>query len=142
VRRPPTFLSREKPFYDRVSRTGPPTLSNGKICYIEMPSADIARSADFYGRLFGWNVRTRGDGAVAFDDATGQVSGTWLTGRSPSSSPGLLVSIMVDDIAATVAAIVAEGCQIVRPVGADAPEITAWFRDPGGNIMGLYQERG
>ena len=28
-----------------------------------------------------------------------------------------------------------------RPIGADAPELTAWFRDPGGNIMGLYQER-
>jgi hypothetical protein len=26
----------------------PPTLANGKICYIEMPAADIARSADFY----------------------------------------------------------------------------------------------
>jgi hypothetical protein len=29
---------------------------------------------------------------------------------------------------------------IVRPIGADAPEITARFRDPGGNIVGLYQE--
>jgi hypothetical protein len=25
-------------------------------------------------------------------------------------------------------------------VGADAPEITARFRDPAGNIIGLYQE--
>ena len=25
----------------------PPTLANGKICYIEMPTTDIARSADF-----------------------------------------------------------------------------------------------
>ena len=33
----------------------PPTLGNGKICYIEMPAADIARSADFYGRVFGFN---------------------------------------------------------------------------------------
>ena len=27
------------------------------------------------------------------------------------------------------------------PIGADAPEMTAWFRDPGGNVMGLYQSR-
>ncbi len=26
----------------------PPTLANGKICYIEMPATDIARSSDFY----------------------------------------------------------------------------------------------
>lgn len=25
---------------------------------------------------------------------------------------------------------------------ADAPEITARFRDPGGNVLGLYQEPG
>jgi len=33
----------------------------------------------------------------------------------------------------------ANGGQIVQPVGADAPELTARFRDPGGNIVGLYQ---
>jgi hypothetical protein len=32
----------------------------------------------------------------------------------------------------TIKAIVKEGCKIVQPVGADAPEITTKFRDPGG----------
>jgi hypothetical protein len=40
----------------------PPTLANGKICYLEIPSTNIAASADFYKRLFGWNIRQRGDG--------------------------------------------------------------------------------
>jgi predicted enzyme related to lactoylglutathione lyase len=113
---------------------------NGKICYIEMPTADVARSAEFYSRVFGWNTRKRGDGAVAFDDTTGEVSGTWVKGRPPSVQPGLLVYIMVDDAAATIDKIVAAGGEIVQPVGADAPEITARFRDPGGNVLGLYQE--
>jgi hypothetical protein len=26
------------------------------------------------------------------------------------------------------------------PIGADAPEVTARFRDPAGNVIGLYQE--
>jgi len=34
----------------------------------------------------------------------------------------------------------ANGCEIVQPIGADAPEITARFRDPAGNVVGLYQE--
>ena len=63
----------------------PPTLANGKICYIEIPSTDVARSADFYRRVFGWNIRQRGDGHSAFDDAAGEVSGTWVLGRPPSS---------------------------------------------------------
>jgi len=113
---------------------------NGKICYIEMPTTDVARSAEFYSRVFGWNTRKRGDGAVAFDDTTGEVSGTWVKGRPPSVQPGLLVYIMVDDAAAMIDKIVAAGGEIVQPIGADAPEITARFRDPGGNVLGLYQE--
>ena len=46
----------------------PPALGNGKICYIEIPATDISRSAHFYARSFGWNIRRRGDGATAFDD--------------------------------------------------------------------------
>src|SRR5436305_15332223 len=110
----------------------PAPVSNGKICYIEIPASDIQRSADFYATVFGWNVRTRGDGHKAFDDATGQVSGTWITGRSPASQPGFMIYIMVDSVADTCNTIVANGCEIAQPVGADAPEITARFRDPGG----------
>src|ERR1700682_702150 len=105
----------------------PPTPSNGKICYIEMPTPDVARSAEFYKQVFGWNVRQRGDGRTAFDDTTGQVSGTWVLGRAPASAPGLLVYIMVDSVATTLDAVVANGGQIAQPIGADAPEITARF---------------
>ena len=120
----------------------PPTVVNGKICYIEMPAVDVQRSADFYGKVFGWGIRRRGDGSVAFDDTTGQVSGTWVLGRPASGQPGLLVYIMVDSVAATIDAVVAHGGELVQPIGADAPEITARFRDPTGNVIGLYQDPG
>ena len=116
-----------------------PTMGNGKICYIEMPATDILRSADFYWRVFGWKIRKRGDGSTAFDDGVGEVSGAWVTGRPPSANPGLLFYIMVDSVAATVDKVIANGGEIVQPIGADAPEITARFRDPGGNVIGLYQ---
>jgi predicted enzyme related to lactoylglutathione lyase len=118
----------------------PPTLANGKICYVEIPALEIRRSVEFYEAVFGWKTRRRGDGQIAFDDAAGEVSGTWVTGRPPSSNPGLLLYVMVDDAAATVAAIVAHGGEIVQPIGADAPEVTARFRDPAGNVLGLYQQ--
>ena len=73
-----------------------PTNVNGKICYIEMPATDVPKSAAFYSQVFGWRIRTRGDGATAFDDATGEVSGAWVLNRPPSSSPGLLFYVMVD----------------------------------------------
>lgn len=120
----------------------PPTYGNGKICYVEMPARDVRRSAEFYQSVFGWNVRRRGDGSTAFDDGVGQVSGTWIVGRAPTETPGLLFYIMVDSVEATVAAIRAQGAEIVQPIGADAPEIAARFRDPGGNVIGLYQQPG
>ena len=120
----------------------PPTLANGKICYVELPAVDIGRSAEFYETVFGWRIRRRGDGSVAFDDTTGEVSGTWVIGRPPSTTPGLLIHVMVDSVAATIEAVVAQGGEIVQPIGADAPEITARFRDPGGNVIGLYQDPG
>ena len=117
-----------------------PTSRNGKICYVEMPASSVSRSAEFYRVVFGWNIRVRSDGSTAFDDTLGEVSGTWVTGRPPSDKPGLLFYIMVDSVADTIQKVVENGGEIVQPIGADAPEITARFRDPGGNIIGLYQE--
>lgn len=117
-----------------------PSSTNGKICYVEMPATDIRRSAEFYRVVFGWRIRQRGDGATAFDDGVGQVSGVWVLGRAPAAQPGLLIYIMVDDAAATLGLVAANGAEIVQPIGADAPEITARFRDPGGNVIGIYQE--
>jgi uncharacterized protein len=118
----------------------PPTRTNGKICYVEVPATDVARSADFYDKVFGWRIRQRGDGQTAFDDSTGEVSGTWVVGRPAAAKPGLLFYIMVDSVATACDVVVANGGEIVQPIGADAPEVTARFRDPGGNVIGLYQE--
>ena len=123
-----------------MSENKRPTLSNGKICYLEIPAVDIQTSSKFYESVFGWNLRTRGDGAIAFDDGVGEVSGTWVLNRKPMSEFGLLVYIMVDSVAATIEKVVANGGSIVQPIGADASEITARFTDPAGNILGLYQQ--
>jgi predicted enzyme related to lactoylglutathione lyase len=118
-----------------------PTLRNGKICYIEIPAIEIDTSASFYKAVFGWQIRQRGDGHLAFDDAVGEVSGTWVLGRKPSTGPGLLIYIMVDSVPAAIEAVIANGGKIVQPIGMDSPEITARFSDPAGNVLGLYQER-
>jgi predicted enzyme related to lactoylglutathione lyase len=47
---------------------------------------------------------------------------------------------MVDNIEETIQTIMQSGGKIIQPVGVDAPEITARFSDPDGNVFGLYQE--
>ncbi|NCI45224.1 VOC family protein [Sediminibacterium soli] len=117
-----------------------PTLGNGKICYLELPAENIQASAEFYHAVFGWETRERGDGALAFDDGVGEVSGIWTQRFTANAGPGILVYIMVDDMDTTLERIVANGGQIVQPVGMDAPEITARFSDPAGNILGVFQQ--
>ena len=106
----------------------PPTLGNGKICYLQIPTRDIQKSADFYRRVFGWSVRQRGDGSTVLN-------------RQPAE-PGVLVHIMVDSVAKTLELVLANGGEVVNPIGVDPGEITAHFRDPMGNVFGLYQEPG
>src|ERR1043165_491897 len=115
-----------------------PTLGNGKICYIEIPAEDVAVSSKFYADVFGWKLRTRGDGSVAFDDGVGQVSGTWVTGRRAMSNIEIVVYVMVDDIKASVAKVKQCGGKIEREVDMNAREKFAWFKDPAGNVMGIY----
>jgi predicted enzyme related to lactoylglutathione lyase len=117
-----------------------PTFGNGKICYLELPSRNIEESASFYNGVFGWNIRRRGDGAWAFDDIVNEVSGTWRTDRKPATELGLLVHIMVDDIERSMQVVIKNGGTIVQQVGMEAPEITARFKDPTGNILGLFQQ--
>jgi hypothetical protein len=46
---------------------------------------------------------------------------------------------MVDSVADIVNAVVTNRSEIVQPTGADAPEITARFRDSSKNMIDLYQ---
>ena len=123
-----------------MSANKQPTLANGKICYIEIPAVDVELSVTFYQKVFGWNIRTRGDGSKSFDDGVGEVSGAWRLDRKPMTDVGLLIYVMVDSVAETVDKVTDAGGKIVQPIGVDAPEITARFSDPAGNILGLYQE--
>ena len=115
---------------------------HGKICYIEIPAQDVEASAAFYSKIFGWSVRTRGDGARAFDDATGAVSGTWVREQPPNNTPRMLTYVMVDSISDTSREIFAAGGRVVKPytpIGSSGAGF-AVIQDPAGNQLGLYEE--
>jgi predicted enzyme related to lactoylglutathione lyase len=117
-------------------------MSHGKICYLEIPAQTAAASARFYSSIFGWKVRTRGDGELAFDDPAG-VSGTWVKESDRTPDERTRVYIMVDAIAETLSRIEASGGRVVTPRTEIAPGMGAFavFADPVGNEFGLYEER-
>ena len=116
-------------------------MPHGKICYLEMPAATAEASAAFYSRIFGWKIRTRGDGELAFDDAGG-VSGTWVKASDRTPDERTRTYIMVDDIADALTAIEAGGGRVLTPrteIGKGMGSFAA-FADPVGNEFGLYEE--
>jgi predicted enzyme related to lactoylglutathione lyase len=118
-------------------------LRRPRFCYLEIPAADVKQSAAFYEKVFGWNIRHRDSNRPSFDDATGNVSGAWVTGREISRGRGLLPYVWVDDIDAVLSQVKRHGGELIEAAQADSPGSTsriATFRDPAGNLMGIYQE--
>ena len=117
-------------------------MPHGKICYLEIPAVTEEASARFYSSIFGWTTRKRGDGALAFDDTTGGVSGTWVKESDRTPDEQTRIYIMVDNIADSLQKIQAAGGRVVTPRTDIAPGAGAFavFADPAGSEFGLYEE--
>ena len=116
---------------------------HGKICYIEIAAKDIAKSSAFYTRVFSWKTRKRGDGMLAFDDASGGVSGSWLDGKTKPGA-GMRTYVQVDSIDQASKEIEAAGGKITTKKTAIDPSGNAHFAiftDPAGNEVGLYEQK-
>jgi predicted enzyme related to lactoylglutathione lyase len=111
----------------------------GGISYLHIPADDVRTAALFYAAVFGWKVTNVESPRPSFTDGTGHVAGAWVRDQAISAEPGLLPYIYVDDIEDTAARITASGGEIVT---APYPEGNLWvatFRDPAGNVVGLWR---
>jgi predicted enzyme related to lactoylglutathione lyase len=92
--------------------------------------------------VFGWDIRGRETSRPRFAYRSADITGAWVAGRAISREAGVLLYIWVDDIDDTLARIETHGGDVAeaphRVSGAN--ERIATFRDPAGNLMGLYQE--
>ena len=112
---------------------------HGHVSYLEIPAAEIEQSAAFYEAVFDWQIQRRDDGNASFDDRSGDLIGRWVACRAASREPGILPFIYVDRIDDIVARIATQGGQIVTAPYAEGDLWVATFRDPAGNVMGIWQ---
>jgi uncharacterized protein len=117
--------------------------------WIEIRTHDMESTAAFYESLFGWRITDRqtADGLDVWILDTGgeprvenlRRGGIWLR---PKGEPlGFVVYVLVDDIEATLEHVTQLGGEVVGrriPVGAGH---AAYFTDPSGNLVALYEER-
>jgi uncharacterized protein len=111
----------------------------GGISYLGMPARDAAASADFYHAVFGWEIR--GDPAnLSFSDGTGHVIGHWRTDLTATGEAGIRPYIYVTRLDEVLRAAAEQGAEIVSPPYPEGSLTIATFRDPAGNVVGIWQE--
>jgi predicted enzyme related to lactoylglutathione lyase len=108
------------------------------ISYLRVPARDPQQSAAFYERVFGWTVDTdRPD--PSFEDGTGHVIGHFMSDAAVAGDAGVRPYIYVDSVDDAIAQVAAhEGAVVDAPY----PEGDLWvatFRDPAGNVIGVWQ---
>lgn len=113
---------------------------HGDITHIDIPVSDAARATEFYHGLFGWQIaEIPGFEGYPMWQAPNKISGGGLAPRSETfTQPRSYVE--VDSIDETLAKVEASGGTIV--MGKQPIDSTSWwafFNDPDGNTVGLYE---
>ncbi len=121
------------------TQRAPHLFGNGRFWYVQIPALDVHVSASFYEQVFGWRLRGGSASHFGFTDATGDMMGAWVTGRAATDDAGMLPYIYVHGLDAALANVTSHGGQVVK---APYPEGDLWvatFRDPAGNVLGIWQ---
>ena len=123
-----------------------------KVVHFEIPADDVERAKRFYGTIFGWDLQTQpiGDGeyttvtTTPIDPQTyaptepGGINGGMM--RRSDATPSPVITIGVDDIDRSLQAIEGNGGTVVTPrTPIPGMGAFAYFRDPDGNVMGLWE---
>jgi predicted enzyme related to lactoylglutathione lyase len=125
---------------DRAPESGRHFFGHGRLSYIQIPATDVRESGKFYANVLGWEVRGGSDHHLSFTDATGDMIGAWVTGCISSREPGVVPYIYVHGLDAILERIEASGGEIVKPPYAEGNVWVATFRDPAGNVIGIWQK--
>jgi predicted enzyme related to lactoylglutathione lyase len=110
----------------------------GGISYLRIPARDVRQSAAFYRAVFGWKVRDDPD-SPAFEDGTGHVIGHWVTDIPVAGEAGVLPYIYVNRVDDTLWQVNEHGGEVVRTPYPEGDLWVATFRDPAGNVLGVWQ---
>jgi predicted enzyme related to lactoylglutathione lyase len=114
---------------------GPSEGSGAAVDWFEVLGADAGRSQAFYAELFGWSVPGGGYGQVDAGADHGIRGGIGAGGEARWAT----VYASVGDVEATLARAEALGAtRVYGPSQVDGHTETGAFRDPAGNVFGVY----
>jgi predicted enzyme related to lactoylglutathione lyase len=123
-----------------------------KVVHFEIPAEDLDRAKKFYGTVFGWSLETMSmpggqytsvmttpvDQQTQMPTEPGAINGGMM--ERNASTPAPVITIDVEAIDAALQNVEAEGGSTVQP-RTEIPGMGAfaYFKDPEGNVMGLWE---
>jgi hypothetical protein len=112
------------------------------VSYLRIPAgADPAATAAFYAGVFDWRVDAdRPD--PSFEDGSGHVIGHISGDHAVAGEAGIRPYVYVDDVDGTLARVSAGGGAVVTAPYPEGDLTVAVFRDPAGNVVGVWQRSG
>jgi hypothetical protein len=122
---------------------------SGKVVHFEIPAEDVDRARKFYKWAFGWRmnplpelkytmVETVELGPDRMPKEPGAINGGMMKREGPVNGP--VITIAVDDIDKALKTVEKLGGKVVqKKVTVGDMGFSAYFKDPEGNIMGLWQ---
>jgi uncharacterized protein len=123
----------------QASQEPPSVARPGGVSYLHIPCADPRLTAAFYAAVFDWSIRDAEADSPAFEDGTGHVIGHFVDDQSIAGDAGVRPYVYVEDVPVTVERILANGGELVRTPFAEGDLTVAVFRDPAGNVLGVWQ---
>ena len=127
---------------------------SGEVVHFELPADNPERARKFYAKTFGWKMNPIPEadytmvGTAAVDGEgrpkePGTINGGLAKRQGPLQHP--VVTIIVDEISDAEKTIEKNGGKVVQkksPIGDGSMGYTAYFTDPEGNVVGLFQLSG
>jgi uncharacterized protein len=124
---------------------------SGEVVHFEIPSDNVERACKFYSKTFGWKmepmpgidytlVRTTASTADGRPALAGSINGGLLLRQALVRAPS--VTIHVDSIDRVVKSVEKHGGKLLEPkapIGDGSIGFAAYFRDPEGNVIGLFE---
>lgn len=121
-----------------MEEPAPSAYRPNSISYLRIPAPDPNSLAAFYGAVFTWTLRERPYG-VSFTDGSGHVIGHLVPSVAVAGDAGARPYIYVESVDRTIALITEHGGTVVEEPYEEGDLWVACFRDPAGNVLGIWQ---
>jgi uncharacterized protein len=115
-----------------------PVFRAGGISYLRFPGRDLQAAARFYAAVFGWKVDLDRD-EPSFEDGTGHVIGHFVAGQAPAGEDGIRPYVFVDSVEDSLSRVAENGGAVLDSPYPEGNLRVATFRDPAGNVVGVWQ---